>query len=121
MLRNDWMVHVPLIYVRTRGSKDKWSLVGASVHDKLIVINDGAFLLYANMQNCENTASEEGYEFHGEPDFIDEYGTVEYKIQMVPWPEAVKIYKRHDKSYRRFFRLMKNAARKVINRRANNE
>lgn len=116
MFVKDWQVHVPLIYVRTRGSKENWSLVGANVHDRLTVINDGAFLLYSNMQTCENSASEDGYEFHGEPDFIDEFGTVEYKIRMVPWPEAIKIYKKHDKSYRRFFRLMKNAAKKVIGR-----
>jgi hypothetical protein len=114
MFVKDWQVHVPLIYVRTRGIKESWSLVGANVHDRLVVINDGAFLLYSNMQTCENSASEDGYEFHGEPDFIDEFGTVEYKIRMVPWPEAIKIYKKHDKSYRRFFRLMKNAAKKVI-------
>lgn len=114
MMHKDWVTHVPLIYVRNRGSKDQWSLVGADHHDCLEVIENGKYLRYSNMQNCETLDSDIGYEFHGEPDCIDEYGTLEYHIQMIPWTDAIKIYKKHDKSYRRFFRLMKNAARKVI-------
>lgn len=114
MLYENWQVHVPLIYIRNRGSKDKWSLVGADVHDRLEVRNDGRELVYVNMQSCDST--EYGYEFHGEPIEVDEYGGYEYYIKMVPWTEAIKIYKKHDKSYRRFFRLMKNAAKKVIKR-----
>lgn len=113
MLYENWQVHVPLIYIRNRGSKDKWSLVGADVHDCLEVRNDGRELVYVNMQCCDST--EYGYEFHGEPIEV-EYGAYEYYIKMVPWTEAIKIYKKHDKSYRRFFRLMRNAAKKVIKR-----
>ena len=101
----DYRVRVPLIYIRDRGSHEKWSLLGANKHDVLQVISGGRAIIYSNDQTCES--SEYGYEIHGNAEIVDDLGTTELRIQMVPWPEAVKIFKRLDKSYRRFYKLFK--------------
>lgn len=104
MVKN-YKVRVPMIYIRTRGSKDKWSLLGANHHDVLQVINNGRHLIYSNEQTQEST--EAGYEFKGLEEIVDDIGTTKYRIRMVPWTDAIKIYKRHDKSYRHFCRILK--------------
>ena len=82
--------------------------MGANQHDVLQVVNNGSHLLYSNDQTVEST--EEGYEFKGLENIVDDYGTVEYRIRMVPWTDAIKIYKRHDKSYRHFCKVLKEHA-----------
>ena len=101
----DYKVRVPLIYIRNRGTHEQWSLLGANHNDVLQVIGNGRAIIYSNTQTCES--SECGYEIHGNEEIVDALGTTEFRIQMVPWPEAVKIFKRLGKSYRRFYKLFK--------------
>lgn len=111
MMYKNWTCHVPLIYIRDRDSNDEWHLVGSDVHDVLEVIKDKSHLIYSNLQNCDS--SEGGYEFYGEEWEID-CGVYEYHVKMVPWQEAVKIYKRLDKQYRRAYQMARSAAKKIL-------
>ena len=89
---------VPMIYV-----KDKCDghihLVGTNQHDSLVVREneeyEHATIVYRNMQNgCE---SGETYEFQGEQ--VEQgYDIVEYFVEMLPWEEAMEIYKQHAKN-----------------------
>ncbi|SHI56280.1 hypothetical protein SAMN02745671_01011 [Anaerovibrio lipolyticus DSM 3074] len=97
MMYRDWTTHVPLIYVRDRETGIE-HLVGSDVHDTLEAVEGAQFLMYSNMQNCEDSTG--AYRFKAVKQGYPGYG-YEYIVKMVPWAEAVKLYKKIDREYRK--------------------
>ena len=116
MMFKDYKVHVPMIYVKDRCNPDiePW-LVGSDSHD-FLEIENGEKIVYTNMQTSESSRkfgdneTTEGYDICNGTD----YGDGDLYVKMVPWDEAIEIYKKLDAEYQKAYDKMQEFAKKIM-------